>query len=240
MSSLLRRWFVRLPRGVQRFLRLRIRRPAAAVAARIRMALGVRPVSERHGTDRGREIARHYIERRFLPEFATDIHGRVLEFRDATYTVRFGGGHVERSDVLNVEPGIPGTTIRADLTRPNDVPGDAFDCVICTHVLHLVEDYRTVIAELHRVLRPGGVLLVAVPMVSPVDPAWPEMWRFTPLGLRRALAPWFGDTVRWYGGSLAAAAEMRGLAAHEPTSSELDHDDPRFAVEVCARAVKSS
>jgi len=46
--------------------------------------------------------------------------------------------------------------------------------------------------------------------------------------------------MRAYGNSLTAAGEIRGLCAHEFTRRELDHRDERFAVEICARAVKRS
>jgi hypothetical protein len=73
------------------------------------------------------------------------------------------------------------------------------------------------------------------------DPDYGELWRFTQEGLRTALAHSFGNdniTMRAYGNSLTAAGEIRGLAAHEFTKKELRHHDPRFAVDVCARAVK--
>jgi SAM-dependent methyltransferase len=49
--------------------------------------------------------------------------------------------------------------IRADATR---LPfGDAnFGAAVAAHVLHLVSDWQVVVAELCRVVRPGGVLLV--------------------------------------------------------------------------------
>lgn len=43
-------------------------------------------------------------------------------------------------------------------------PAASFDLVICSHVLeHVLEDRRAM-AELHRVLRPGGIALVLVPI----------------------------------------------------------------------------
>jgi SAM-dependent methyltransferase len=49
--------------------------------------------------------------------------------------------------------------VRADATR---LPfhDDAFGAAVAAHVLHLVADWRAVIAELRRVVRPGGTLLV--------------------------------------------------------------------------------
>ena len=39
----------------------------------------------------------------------------------------------------------------------------AFDIILCSHVLEHIEDTPRVLSELHRSLRPGGLLIVAVP-----------------------------------------------------------------------------
>jgi SAM-dependent methyltransferase len=50
----------------------------------------------------------------------------------------------------------------ADLAGPLPFPDGAFDDVIASLVLHYVEDWGPTLAELRRVLRPGGRLLVSV------------------------------------------------------------------------------
>lgn len=212
------------------------------LTGRMRLGFGVEPLSEVWGLDRGRAICRYYLEQ-FLEERAEDIRGHCLEFEEGAYASRFGGLKVTTLDVLHVDDTNPKATLVADLTRPNDLPDDRFDCVICTHVLHVIYELDTVVAELYRVLKPGGVLLVAVPHVSMSDPGWRELWRFTDEGLRRLLEKAFGKsnvTVRAYGNSLTAAGQIRGAAAEEFRATELDHHDPRFAVEICARAVKAT
>ena len=169
--------------------------------------------------------------------------GHCLEFRDDSYTSRYGGPAVTRLDILHLDDTHPAATIVADLTKPNDIPTETFDCIVCTQVLHLIFEVDRAVSELWRILKPGGVLLATVPHISMCDPGWHEIWRFTPEGLGAVIGRAFGAegvTVRAYGNSLTAAAELRGLVAEEFSQPTLDYNDPRFAVEVCARAVKSA
>jgi SAM-dependent methyltransferase len=201
----------------------------------------VKPISEVWGSDRGVSIHRRYLAQ-FLTEFASDVRGHCLEFQHDSYTSKTGGSRVTKLDILHIDASNPRATIVADLTQPNDIPSDAFDCIICTHVLHVVPDFFQAVAELHRILKPGGVLLVAVPQLSMCDPGWHELWRFTPEGLALLLGRAFGPSnvvVRGYGNSLASACEIRGLAAEEVDPRILDRHDQRFAIEVCGRAIKS-
>jgi glycosyltransferase involved in cell wall biosynthesis/SAM-dependent methyltransferase len=210
--------------------------------ARIRLGIGVRPLSLLWGSDRGLAIHRYYLGQ-FLQEFRADVRGHCLDFQQDTYATRIGGRAVSKVDVLHIDDSNPLATIIADLTKPNSIPGNQFDCVICTHVLHIIGELDRAVAELYRILKPGGVLLVAVPQVSMCDPGYHEMWRFTAEGLSFLLAKAFGAEnviVRAYGNSLTTAGEIRGLVSTEFSPSVLDYHDPRFAVEVCARAIKQS
>lgn len=212
-----------------------------AITARLRLGVGVRPFSYRWGYDRGLPVLRYYSEQ-FFHEFASDIQGHCLEFQEDSYTSRFGGARVTKLDILHQDGNNPKATLVADLTRPNDLPDEFFDCIICTFVLHVIFNFRKAVTELHRTLRPGGVLLVAVPHVSMCDPQSHELWRFTTQGLHMLLAEVFGKnnvTIRSYGNSLTTAGNIRGLAAHEFSKAELDSHDPRFASGICARAVKT-
>jgi SAM-dependent methyltransferase len=202
--------------------------------------MGIEPLSYLWGSDRGLGVDRYYVEQ-FVREFATDIRGHCLEFQNPSYTPRFGGSAVAKLDILHVDGSNPDATIVADLTKPNAIASEQFDCIVCTHVLHVIFDLNRAVSELYRILTPGGVLLVAVPHVSMCDPGFHEIWRFTPEGLGVVLAKAFVEknvVIRAYGNSLTAAGQIRGLAAHEFSKATLNHHDPRFAVEVCARACK--
>jgi hypothetical protein len=132
-------------------------------------------------------------------------------------------------DILHLDDSHPAATIVADLTKPNDVPSNAFDCIVCTQVLHLIFEVDRAVSELWRILKPGGVLLATVPHISMCDPGWHEVWRFTPEGLGALVGKSFGTDgidVRAYGNSLTAAGELRGLVAEEFSKATLAYSDP--------------
>ena len=140
-------------------------RLAKLPAARARMALDPQPLSEFWGHDRGTPIHRYYLAQ-FLQQHAADIQGHCLEFQEDSYTSRFGGERISKLDILHIDASNPNATIIADLTRPNAVPSDTFDCIVCTHVLHLVGEVDALVRDLHRILKPGGVMLVASPQIA--------------------------------------------------------------------------
>lgn len=59
----------------------------------------------------------------------------------------------------------------------------SFDLVVCNAVLEHIEDPQKGVAELHRVLKPGGQIWVEVPMNQPYHPAPYDFWRVTLPGL---------------------------------------------------------
>ncbi len=60
---------------------------------------------------------------------------------------------------------------QADVTKLPFADG-SFDVVICSEVLEHIEDNRTAVAELVRVLKPGGDLVVTVPRFWPERICW--------------------------------------------------------------------
>lgn len=202
------------------------------------------PISRQYGYDRGLPIDRRYIER-FLEHHADDIHGRVLEVGDDTYTRRFGGERVVQSDVLHVKAGNPQATIVADLAAAGHVSSDAFDCIILTQTLQLVYDLRAAVATLHRVLRHGGVVLATVPGITQIEaPEWNRTWywSFTTASARRLFEEAFQGsavTVETHGNVLAAVTFLHGLAVEDVDAANLDRRDPAYPLLITIRAVKS-
>jgi SAM-dependent methyltransferase len=193
--------------------------------------------------ERGRPVDRYYIEG-FLERHAGDIRGRVLEVGDDKYTRSLGGGRVTRGDVLHVAEGNPQATIVADITRANNIPSGAFDCVIFTQTLHLIYEARAAVQTLRRIIKPGGVLLVTVPGISQIDRAeWREVWcwGFTTYSARRLFGEVFpaeSVSVESHGNVLAATAFLHGLADSELRREELDYDDAAFQLVITVRAVR--
>ena len=110
-----------------RLLRAAGRRAFSRVPLRFGSLRRLTPVSRHFGYDRGLPVDRYYIER-FLEENAPAVAGHVLEIGDSAYTRRFGGRRVTDSDVLNIDPGQPETTIVGDLAIADHIPSDSFDC----------------------------------------------------------------------------------------------------------------
>lgn len=203
----------------------------------------VTPVSRSFGYDRGIPIDRHYIES-FLTEYAADIHGRVLEIGDDSYTRQFGENRVAIRDVLHVKEGNPIATFVGDLTKADHIPSDTFDCFICTQTLHLIYDVPAALKTIYRILKPGGVLLATFPGISQrSDDQWAEdwYWSFTTHSTKRLFSELFPAsnlTIKAYGNVLTTTAFLQGLALHELTHDELDYHDSRYEQLISVKAKK--
>ena len=86
-----------------------------------------------------------------------------------------------------------------DIGTADDLPYEdaSFDLVVCTQVLEHLPKPGEALAEIHRVLRPGGSALISTHGVFLYHPDPPEgdgdYWRWTHSGLRRAV----GEAGTW-------------------------------------------
>ena len=91
-------------------------------------------------------------------------------------------------ETLDVDPG-SGCTYIADICSTNSfIPDARFDFVVCTEVLeHTLQPFDAV-AEIRRLLKVGGYLLLSVPFNFRIHGPLPDCWRFTEHGLRAILS----------------------------------------------------
>jgi SAM-dependent methyltransferase len=83
----------------------------------------------------------------------------------------------------------------ASYTGLADLPDATYDVAVCTGLLeHLAEPER-VVGELHRILRPGGRLIVSASAVFPFHGAPENYFHFTPYGFRHLFRAWSGFEV---------------------------------------------
>ncbi len=220
--------------GLKKFL-VRTIRPAPSTRS-------TRPASDVYGFDRGTPLDRYYIEA-FLASYANDIKGHVLEMQDDGYTRRFGQG-VTKTDVLDRYADNTRATVRADLAAADAIASNTFDCFVLTQTLQFIYDVKAALFHVHRILKPGGVLLATVPATARVDPELyaSDYWRFTPSACRRLCTECFGEghvTVTSFGNALSCAGHVNGLASEEFSKHELDPVDSYFPLIVGIRAVKA-
>jgi Methyltransferase domain len=203
------------------------------------------PVSPIFGIDRGFPVERYYIEQ-FLHRHRGDVRGHCLEMGDAFYTRKFGEDRVIRVDVMHVKEGGPDTTIVADLTAADHVPSNTFDCIIFTQTLQMIYDMHAALRHLHRILKPGGVLLLTSHGISKIGrrlgrDGWGEYWRITTQSAERLFADTFDGAdvqVGSYGNVLTACCCLHGIVSEDLTPADLDINDPDYEVIVTVRAVK--
>ena len=238
--SKLRSWY----RAGRRFL-IRSTRSPRVGSVKLGDLDRLTPISRDWGFDRGTPIDRFYIER-FMAARASDIRGRVLEVANNDYTLRYGGERVTQSDVLHPVEGNPRATVVADLARPDASLEGCFDCIICTQTLQLIFEVRNAITQLHRWLKPEGVLLASLPGISQISredmQQTGDYWRFTGASVQKMFDREFTGgavDVEVLGNVFAAIAFLHGIAAEECDEASLLEADPQFQMLMTVRAIRA-
>lgn len=203
----------------------------------------VHPVSQYYGDDRGTPIDRYYIEK-FMEAYRGQVRGHVLEVAENNYSRRYGQD-LCTTDVLHYERGAPHATVIGDLTQPDTLPVDRFDCFICTQTFPVIYKYMDAIRGAHQVLKPGGVLLATLSGIAQISrydmDRWGDYWRFTPLSAQLCFEEVFGSAnvaADYYGNCYAAINFLRGIAVEEVVPRKLDEKDPNYPVLITVVAKK--
>ena len=93
--------------------------------------------------------------------------------------------------------------------RALDLPGAAFDAIVCSHVLEHVDRDRDALAELRRVVAPDGWVLLMVPQDLGRAETYEDASITDPAGRRAAF--WQHDHVRLYGRDFADRVAAAGF-----------------------------
>lgn len=93
------------------------------------------------------------------------------------------------------------------------LPEDSVDCVMATEVLEHCPEPDGTLAEIFRVLQPGGIFFFTVPYLWPLHDLPHDQYRYTPFALERLLAKAGFVQVRLLpmGGWDVSLAQMLGL-----------------------------
>jgi SAM-dependent methyltransferase len=112
-------------------------------------------------------------------------------------------------------------TAKGDLVldvRALDLPDAAFGAIVCSHVLEHVDDDRAALAELRRVVAPGGWVLLMVPQDLDRAETYEDPSIADPDARREAF--WQHDHVRLYGRDFAGRVAAAGFAVETVVMSD--------------------
>jgi SAM-dependent methyltransferase len=124
--------------------------------------------------------------RRFCAEHATGERTLVVHSRDVQHARFFPNAVVISSKRdESTEPG--GNPYGDELARIED---ESFPVVLCTGLLEHVPDPQGMVQEFHRILAPGGRLILSASAVFSFHGGAHNFFHFTPSGFRLLFADW--------------------------------------------------
>jgi len=123
-----------------------------------------------------------------LPLLLRHARGRLIDLGCGDMPFRsFVRGQVSGYDSLDLYPRRPDVTYVGDVQDMAVVPSAAYDTALCVEVLEHVPDPFRAAREIHRILRPGGVLVMSVPHLSRLHDEPHDYYRYTRHGVRHLL-----------------------------------------------------
>ncbi|WP_051179687.1 class I SAM-dependent methyltransferase [Nocardia concava] len=146
----------------------------AALPADAAQAYNYDGIAEGYAAENETSLMNAYYERPAMLELAGDVSGRRIldagcgsgalfaELRDRGAKVTGIDASAGMLELARRRLGSDADLRVADLSNPLLFPDNAFDDVIASLVLHYLKDWGPTLAELRRVLEPGGRLLVSV------------------------------------------------------------------------------
>lgn len=185
------------------------------------------PISSRFGFDRGTPIDRFWIDE-FISQNSEKIKGRVLEIDDSRYGSVYKD-NITQMDILDINPKNKKANIHGDLRNlKGKIKDNTYDCVILTQVLGMIDDLPKAVSEIHRIIKPGGFVLVTASSLSPVHDEEHSFWRFTKASLEFLFKGGFTTDIKTFGNVFASQCFWVGLSKEELTDEQLSFNDKRY------------
>ncbi len=169
--------------------------------------------------------ARFHLER-WLADRAAAVPAGALVLDagagDHRYKPLFAHAQYESADFLQVEKAYEPPTYKCDLASI-PVEDARYDVVVCTQVLEHVPEPRDVLQEFHRVLKPGGELLLSMPLFSEEHEQPYDFYRYTQFALRHlaAHAGFDVESIAWVEGYYGALATQLVFAVQTVSRRDL-------------------
>lgn len=125
---------------------------------------------------------------RLCREFASDRRTLVVHSEDVDYRPYFPNAYsvTKRED----KP----ADMHVDLYYHDlgAIPAGSYEVVLCTGLLEHVPDPQRLVDECHRILSPGGMLIVSASAVFSIHEGPNDFFHFTPFSFRLLFARWSG------------------------------------------------
>lgn len=110
--------------------------------------------------------------------------------------------------------------IRIDMSDMKDISEGQFDAVIACDVIEHIPDDRKALAEIHRILSPGGIAILTVPQKDGLETTFSDPDITDPR--QREVAFGHHDHLRIYGSDFTALLVSSGFQVREVVSDSFD------------------
>ncbi|MFT3825563.1 MAG: class I SAM-dependent methyltransferase [Chitinophagaceae bacterium] len=123
--------------------------------------------------------------------FSTDLQGRLLDFGCGRKPYRSLFNHVSEYIGVDIEQtGHDHTNSLVDIYyngKTIPLPDNSFDAVFCSEVIEHIFNVDEIMPELHRVLKPGGKILITVPFCWNEHEIPYDFGRYTSFGIKHVM-----------------------------------------------------
>jgi SAM-dependent methyltransferase len=196
------------------------------------------PLRPSMGASNSRKSIGRILVNNYINSCRNEIQGDILEIGRNVYRNQIPPQNVKSYICLDIES-FDDIDIVADIQNMPQVSSNKFDTIICTQVLEHVQNPFLAAGELHRILKPGGKLIVTVPFLNNYHMVPVDYWRYTEFGLANLFKEYSTCKVDSLGSTYHHVLATLGFHEAEMKFDVLERPDvPRFPIIVTAIAIK--